>query len=101
MRYKYLLHEHAQQDYETSLQWYAERSEHAAENFIMAVDDALQLICEHPTRWRNNYKNYHELGLKKYPFTIIYTIEANKQLVVVSSIYHHKKNPKKKYTKVK
>jgi hypothetical protein len=30
MRYKYLLHEHAQQDYETSLEWYIERSEQAA-----------------------------------------------------------------------
>jgi plasmid stabilization system protein ParE len=100
MSYRYVLHEHAQEDYEKSLQWYAERSRQSAENFVMAVDDALQLICEHPARWRNKYKNYHELGLKKYPFTIIYTIEADKQLIVVSSIYHHKRNPKKKYRKI-
>jgi plasmid stabilization system protein ParE len=97
--YNYILHEHAQEDYETSLKWYAERSEQAAKNFITAVDDALQLICAHPARWRNTYKNYHELGLKKYPFTIIYSIETNKQLIVVFSIYHHKRNPKKKYKK--
>jgi len=99
MRYKYLLHEHAQQDYETSLEWYMERSEQAAKNFIIAVEDALQLICEHPMRWRSLYKNYHELGVKNYPFTIIYTIEKNKQLVVISSVYHHKRNPQKKYIK--
>jgi toxin ParE1/3/4 len=75
--FKYILHEHAQKDYETSLKWYAERSGKAAENFITAVDNALQLIYEHPTRWRNTYKNYHELGLKNYPFTIIYSIEIN------------------------
>ena len=97
--YKYILHEHAQQHYETSLQWYAERSEQAAENFILAVDDTLQLIAEHPARWRNSYKNFHELGLKKYPFTIIYTIEPDKQLVIVTSIYHQKRNPKKKFRK--
>ncbi len=34
MPYKYILHEHAQKDYETSLEWYAERSGQAAENFI-------------------------------------------------------------------
>ena len=99
MSYGYILHEHAQIDYETSLQWYAARSEQAAIHFMAAVDDALQLICTHPARWRNIYKNYHELSLKKYPFTIIYTIETDKKLVVVSSIYHHKRNPTKRYTK--
>jgi plasmid stabilization system protein ParE len=99
MLYKYILLEHAQQEYEVSLQWYAERSGLAAEKFIIAVENALLLICKYPERWRNQYKNYHELGLKKYPFTIIYTIETEKQLVVVTSVYHHKKNPKKKYRK--
>ena len=99
MQYNYILHEHAQQDYETSLKWYAARSQRAAQLFITAVDQALSLICEHPTRWRNTYKNYHELGLKKFPFTIIYTIETNKQLIVVASIYHHKRNPKKRIRK--
>ncbi len=47
----YILHEHAQKDYETSLRWYAERSELAAENFINAVEDTLQLICRYPKRW--------------------------------------------------
>jgi len=55
MAYKYIIHELAQQEYETSLQWYAERSKRAAENFITAVNDALQLISASPTRWRNSY----------------------------------------------
>jgi plasmid stabilization system protein ParE len=99
MAYKYILHEHAQEDYETSLQWYAERSVQVGAGFAAAIEDALQLICEHPARWRNSYSNYHELGLKNYPFSIIYTIEPNLKLVVITSIYHHKRNPKKKYKK--
>lgn len=99
MLYKYIVLEKAQQEYEASLEWYAERSMLAAEKFIIAVENALLLICKYPERWRNQYKNYHELGLKKYPFTIIYTIETGKQLVVVTSVYHHKRNPKKKYRK--
>jgi plasmid stabilization system protein ParE len=99
MAYKYIIHELTQQEYETSLQWYAERSKRAAENFITAVNDALHLICASPTRWRNSYKSFYELGLKKYPFTIIYTIEPGKQLIMISSIYHYKRNPKKRYRK--
>lgn len=48
MSYSYQLHERAQQDYEEALQWYVQRSQRAAENSVMAVDNALKLICGHP-----------------------------------------------------
>jgi plasmid stabilization system protein ParE len=99
MPYQYILLEHAQKDFENSVAWYSERSIQAAEDFIEVVDIALQLIVEYPDRWRNSYKNFHELELKKFPFSIIYTIEENEQLVLITSIFHHKKNPKKKYIK--
>jgi mRNA-degrading endonuclease RelE of RelBE toxin-antitoxin system len=47
--------------------------------------------------WRNAYKNFHELGLKKYPFAVIYTIEDDKEIVVIHALYHYKRTPKKKY----
>ena len=100
MSYAYILHKHAQNDYEQSLEWYMGRSVDAAEKFVLAIDNALQLICNNPTRWRNKYKNFHEISLKKYPFTIIYTIEEEKSIIVVSSIHHHKRKPKGKYRKI-
>ena len=74
-----------------------ERSYIAAEGFVEAVDATLNLICEHPTRWRNEYAHYYELGLKKYPYNLIYFIDANTSMVVVISIYHHSRSPKRKY----
>lgn len=100
MSYVYILHKYAQNDYETSLQWYEERSEQAADNFIKAINDALVLICENPGRWNNKYKNFHEFKLKKYPFTIIYTIDETDKEIIVSAIYHNKRSPKKKYRKL-
>ncbi len=97
MTYSYIPTIHAQHDYEQSLQWYSERSTDAAEKFVQAIDNALQLICDSPYRWRNKYKKYHEINLRKYPFTIIYTIEEDNSLLVILSIYHHKRNPKRKY----
>lgn len=99
MAFKYILLEDAQIDFEESLHWYAIRSGPATVNFIKAVDAAMNLICANPQRWRNKYKNYHELGLKQYPFSIIYIIDKEKELVVVTSVYHHKRNPKKRYKK--
>lgn len=97
MTYSYILNIHAQQEYEQSLEWYGERSTNAAEQFVQAIDNALQLICDSPYRWRNKYKNFREINLRKYPFTIIYTIEEDKSIVAIFSIYHHKRNPKRKY----
>ena len=51
----------------------------AAENFVTAVNNALELICSHPARWPNKYKDYHERSLKKYPFTLI-KMDMDKEL---------------------
>lgn len=67
MIYNYLFHETAQKDYEDALSWYLGKSERVGTNFFEAVDDTLKLICDTPTRWRNEYKNYFELNLKNFP----------------------------------
>ncbi|MBA3829852.1 MAG: type II toxin-antitoxin system RelE/ParE family toxin [Taibaiella sp.] len=76
-----------------------ERSQSAPALFIEAVDHSLYLICEHPDRWRNVYDKYYELGVKKYPFSIVYTIDAEQGLIIIISIYHFSRNPGKKYKK--
>lgn len=96
----YILHELAQQDYDKAVEWYATKSIKAAENLIIEVEHALQLICDNPDRWRNEYKQFRELGVKKYPYVIIYTVEENKQLVIITAIFHTNRNPKKKYRKI-
>ena len=97
MSYSYILLARAQDEYESSVTWYIERSLVTADQFIEAIDQTLRLICDAPYRWRNEYRNYHELGLKKYPYNIVYTVDEDNELVIVTSIYHHSRNPKKKY----
>ena len=99
MSYGYILDEQAQQEYEEAIRWYLERSLTATENFIAAMDETLRLICNHPTRWRNEYKDFFELVLKKYPYTVIYQIDAHAEVVFVTAVYHHKTSSRKKYRK--
>lgn len=100
MSYSYAFHEYAQQDYEVIVEWYASRSIKSAKNFIVEVGHALQLICDNPNRWRNEYKHFRELGLKKFPYIIIYSVEEDIQQIIVTAIFHTSKNPKKKYPKI-
>ena len=99
MVYSYSFVDIAQEEYEDAINWYADRSLVAAGGFVDAVDHALTLICDSPSRWRNVYKDYYELALKKYPYSIVYNINDTINLVVVNSIYHHSRNPKRKYRK--
>lgn len=99
MSFRYIFDKMAQEDYEDALNWYMERSETAAANFVKAIDNTLAIICNSPARWRNTYKNFYELSIKRYPYSIIYSIEESQELVFVSAIYHHKRNPRRKYRK--
>ena len=92
MKYGYVFLERAQKEYGTSVKWYGERSVIAAENFFVAVDKTIKLIGNNPDWWRNQYKNFYELGIKKFPFKIIYFIEENKKQVVITSVFIIKEN---------
>lgn len=97
MIYQYSFSAKAQKDYEESLEWYVEKSIQAAEGFVEAVDYALNQISTYPGRYRNTYRHYYEIGLKKYPFVLIYSIEEKEELIIIWKVFHYKKNPKKKF----
>jgi plasmid stabilization system protein ParE len=86
-------------EYEAAYSWYVERSVKAAENFINAVDEAIEAVCTNPLRYRKSYKELREITLNKYPFCLIYQVDEKKKTVIVTSLYHNKRNPGKKYIK--
>lgn len=97
MKFRYALLESAQIEYEEALNWYLQRSILAAEDFIADFEQTIELIRANPYRWRNEYGPYHELVLKKFPYSIVYIIKSENRLVIVTAVYHAKRNPKKKY----
>jgi plasmid stabilization system protein ParE len=101
MAYKYIFDPIAADEYEISFKWYEKKSIVAADGFILAVQDAITAVCANPDRYRNTHKKLREITLKKYPFNLIYYIDESKKLIVVTSLYHHKRNPKGKYIKGK
>ena len=99
MSYRYILHEKAQEDYESAILWYAQGGQPTVDKFITAVDRIFQLICEHPTMWRKAGKHYRIVSLAKYPYSIIYSIDEQNRLIIISAVHHHRKSPKSKYRK--
>ncbi len=87
----------ARREYQSALDWYREKSTDAAINFSIALKERVNLLLKQPDRFGKMHKDFREVALKKYPYKIIYFIDEPKNLVVISSIFHQKRNPKAKY----
>ena len=86
-------------EYTDSVQWYKERSTKAAENFVKEVRGKIDSICQSPFRYPETYGHFRETSLKKYPYSIIYFIDEKVKMIIVTSVFHQKRNPQKKFLK--
>ncbi len=89
----------ALKEYESAIRWYAERSKIVSEKFIKTIEEKITRIAQNPKQYKNLYKNYFEVSTRKYPYGIVYTVDQKKKEIMLIAIYHHKRNPKKKYRK--
>ena len=85
------------EDFEKSILWYLLRSPQAAENFARELHNKLKIVRNNPRLFNRRYKHFYEVNLYKYPFTVVYVIEESLQRIYIVSIYHQKRNPKRKY----
>jgi plasmid stabilization system protein ParE len=99
MNYTYIYEPVAFAEYKEAIEWYNEKSEIATKNFIIEVKEKIESICANPLRYRNAYKYFREVSLKKYPYCIVYFVDEKEKKIIISSVYHHKRNPQKKYRK--
>lgn len=101
MNYTVRYQSKARKEYQSALDWYREKSIDAAVNFSLALKERVDLLLKQPDRFGKIHKDFREVKLKKYPFKIIYFIDESKSLVVISSIFHQKRDPKAKYRNLK
>ncbi len=76
---------------------YEERSLQASENVVLIMEQTIHEIKNQPNHFRKVYKNYREAKTKKYPFSIVYFVDENKQAVIITTLFHQKRNPKNKF----
>ena len=95
--YSYLFDPVAANEYEDAFEWYQQRSKVAADNLFVEVEETIRLVCKNPFRYKNAYKNLHEIPLKKYPYYLIYLVDEPHKIITIISLFHNKRNPEKKY----
>lgn len=97
MIYHIIFRKRATKEYLKSIAWYKERSDTAAKGFVEEVNIIIDKLETEPDRFRYRYKKFREATIKRYPFHIVYFIDEKQNQVIITSIFHNKRNPTKKY----
>jgi mRNA-degrading endonuclease RelE of RelBE toxin-antitoxin system len=77
--------------------WYEERQFGLGDRFFNEISRKIEKIQKLPQSYPSKQKGFYESRIDVFPYLIIYRIQKQKKIVVITSIFHTKRNPKTKY----
>jgi len=95
MVYKIIVSPRAQNEISKAIDFYAIHSVDAPSNFIIQLQKDYRILSINPF-FRIYYQGVRAVKLKKFPYSLFYTIDENKSCVRILSCFHSKRNPKKR-----
>jgi plasmid stabilization system protein ParE len=81
----------ADDEFLAEVEYYSQASNGLGIRFQHAVETALAMASAHPLASPPAHKNTRTIGVKGFPFRLIYRIEPDHLLVV--ALVHHKRQP--------
>ncbi len=91
---KVLYTDRAKNDLELAFVWYERKRRGLGLDFLDCMEIAIKLIIENPEIYRVHYLNFRGCVIRRFPFSVFYTIEENK--IVVHSIFDNRQDPEKR-----
>ena len=61
-------------------------------DFVDEIDEAIGLILRFPTAWSQLSDEYRYRSLRRFPYSIIYTV-ADDNCILVVSVFHQHREP--------
>ena len=80
-------------DMSDAFEWYEEQRPELGEEFLLAVDEAIARIQEHPMRFRVLLRDTRQALLKRFPYRLLYRILADE--IVVVACFHASRSPRR------
>ena len=87
-----LIKPEAEKDMSKIFEWYETKRKGLGYDFLLQVDAGFRFITRNPFSLRKRYKGTRQHIIKRFPYTIIYFVEATK--VIVLGVVHGGRNPK-------
>lgn len=85
------LHPAAESEAREARRWYASRDAGAATRFMQELDRAIARIADAPERWPAYLHCTQRILLRRFPYHIIYTSQAD--VVQVVALAHQRRKP--------
>jgi plasmid stabilization system protein ParE len=82
-----------QQDIDEAYSWYEDRRPGLGEEFLSCVDACIQVISRMPELYAKVHEEYRRALVRRFPYAIFYEYSGGK--LIVYSIFHTSRNPKK------
>ena len=84
------IHPAALSELKSAVEWYLERSEPAAQEFVAEVDRAIALVMQSPQRWPSGDFGTRRFVLQRFPFAITYR-EKNSGVQILAFAHGHRR----------
>ena len=97
MSYTFAVYETAKDDISEGYIWYEEQQTGLGDAFLLEFAECCKRIFNYPLAYQIKHKHFRQAGLKRFPYVVIY--EVIKKEIIVYSVFHTSRNPKKKFRK--
>jgi toxin ParE1/3/4 len=91
MKYTVIIRPEAEGDLKEAFSWYEDKRAGLGYDFLLQVDAGVNFISRRPEVHPIEYKGTRKHLIKRFPYKIIYFIEAEK--IIVLAVLHGKRNP--------
>jgi plasmid stabilization system protein ParE len=85
------MHPQAAEEAAAAREWYAARSERAAERFVAELDDAMEHIIDSPNQWPPYLRGTRQYTLRHFPYLVVY--QATETTVRIIAVAHGRRKP--------
>lgn len=94
MVYNLIVSPRAQKEIEKAIDSYIPNYSDIPNNFVIQLESVYNTLKINPF-FRIRYKNVRSLKLKKYPYSLYFVINENRNIVKILSCFHNKLDPQK------
>ncbi len=79
--------------------WYEKQLQGLGKRFYKSVKEGVVAICSAPENYSFSKRPYRQLKLQDFPYLVIFRIAAKEKTIVISSVFHTSRSPKRKFKK--
>lgn len=98
---RFVLNQLAHEEYLEAHEWYEAKQVGLGVRFMECVESKLDQIKKHPEYFAKKKGSFREAKVEGFPYLIVYEFLPRKETLHIAAIYHGKRNPKRKYRRMK